>query len=146
MSKEHKLPIGNQYNFKNKSTVTQGSIGLGQAIAYFASLGHIVCVPLTDNQDYDLIIDIEGKLNKVQVKTSGTKSRQGIYVVQLKSVRSNKNVNNINNFDKSKVDFLFIVTEEGKSYCIPMDDNFKPKSGLNLGSKYDKFLVCGGIF
>ena len=51
-----------------KNTKIQGSIGLGQAIACFTKLGYIVSVPLNDSQDYDLIVEIDNKLYKVQVK------------------------------------------------------------------------------
>lgn len=48
----------------------QGDIGMCYAIAYFSKMGYTVNIPITDSQDYDLIIDREGKLLKVQVKTT----------------------------------------------------------------------------
>lgn len=48
-----------------------GNAALSMAIAYFGSNGYVVSVPLNDTQDYDLVVDKDGKLQKVQVK--GTK-------------------------------------------------------------------------
>ena len=42
------------------TTVTQGGIGMSAAIYKLTSLGHKVSIPLIDNQEYDLIVDIEG--------------------------------------------------------------------------------------
>ena len=101
------------------TTVTQGTVGLGSAIAYFCSNGYTVSLPIVDNQDYDLIVDIDGKLNKIQVKTSKSIGRTGKYEVQLKSVRSNKTSNIIKYFDKSKVEYLYILLSDGLKYLIP---------------------------
>ena len=49
---------------KAKNSKAQGDIGLSQAIAYFAKEGYTVCIPLTDSQDYDLIVE-NGKLWRV---------------------------------------------------------------------------------
>ncbi len=66
------------------STKTQGNVGVGQCIAYATSLGYTVSIPLNDSQEYDLIVD-NGKLNKVQVKTSRCLNASGKYRVDLKS-------------------------------------------------------------
>lgn len=73
----------------HKNTKKQGDVGLGLAIGWFTSQGHTVCVPLTDSQDYDLVVDIDGKLQKVQVKTTTYKAPSGAYSVGL-SVKGGK--------------------------------------------------------
>lgn len=42
----------------------QGDIGMCYAMAYFSKIGYTVSVPITDSQDYDLIVD-NGALLKV---------------------------------------------------------------------------------
>ena len=118
------------------TTVTQGSVGLGLAISYFVSKGLIVSLPLNDNQNYDLIVDIDG-LKKIQIKTTRVK-RNGIYKCQLKKVRPNRTSNVITNFDSDEVDFLFILTEDGDKYCIPSKEVIV-KTELSLDERYDKF-------
>ena len=53
-----------------QNSLKQGNAGLGQAIAYFTLNGYGVCIPLTDSEDWDLIVSKDGILYKVQVKTS----------------------------------------------------------------------------
>ena len=60
----------------------QGNIGLGQAIAYYTLKGFPVMIPLNDTQKYDLVIDVNGILNRVSVKTTQFKERTGNYAVQ----------------------------------------------------------------
>ena len=63
----------------------KGNSGLGLAIAYFTTKGYTVSIPLNDTQDYDLIIDKNNELKRVQVKSTGCKTKYGNYQVALKS-------------------------------------------------------------
>jgi hypothetical protein len=54
-----------------QNSLKQGNAGLGKAIAYFTFNGYGVCIPLTDSEDWDLIVSKDNILYKVQVKTSG---------------------------------------------------------------------------
>lgn len=38
----------------------QGDIGMCYAMAYFSKMGYTVSVPVTDSQEYDLIVDKVG--------------------------------------------------------------------------------------
>ena len=52
-----------------QNTKTIGDIAELKAAAHLAELGYFISRPLTDNAPYDLIVDIEGQLLKVQVKS-----------------------------------------------------------------------------
>ena len=45
-----------------------GNSSLGLAISYFTCHGYVVSIPLNDTQDYDLIVEKDSKLYKIQVK------------------------------------------------------------------------------
>ena len=62
-----------------KNSRKQGDVGLGRAIAYFTSEGFTVCLPLTDNQDYDLVVEKENGLKKIEgtLSTIGEGFRSG---------------------------------------------------------------------
>ena len=60
----------------------KGRAGMSLAIAYFGANGYTVSIPLNDTQDYDLIVDKDNILLKVQVKFTGTKEC-GKYRVKL---------------------------------------------------------------
>lgn len=120
--------------FNNLPPVGQGTLGLTYAIAYLTKLGYTVSIPLVDNQNYDLVCDIDGKLNRVQVKSTRVIKNKN-YVVQLKSVRSNRTKNSIVHFNSNSIDYLLIVTDNGEIYFIPTS-NVDSKSTLSLGKKY----------
>jgi HJR/Mrr/RecB family endonuclease len=60
--------------FDQANTKKQGDVGLGQAIAWFTRNSYTVSLPLTDSQDYDLIVDKDNVLYRVQVKTTSNKN------------------------------------------------------------------------
>lgn len=124
---------------KFKNSKKQGDAGLGSAIAHFTLQGLMVALPLTDSQEYDLVIEENSILKKVQVKTSDYKNKYGIYVVDLTTKGGNKSGQTVKKFDKSKVDYLFILTEEGR-YLIPSVE-VTSKTNLNLGKKYQLYLI-----
>ena len=127
--------------FKNViNSKQQGDVGLGQAIAYFTLQGYTVSIPLNDSQEYDLIVDDNKKISRVQVKTTFHKKKSGIYEVGLRTCGGNQSFNTIKYFNHSKVEILFVVCENGDMYCIPTDA-FQAKNAISLGSKYSQFLV-----
>ena len=62
-----------------------GNASLGTAIGYFTNSGCIVSIPLTDIQDYDLLVEFDDVIRKVQVKGTTFKTNYGVYQVSLKS-------------------------------------------------------------
>jgi hypothetical protein len=126
-----------------KNSKKQGDAGLGQAIAYFTMKGYDVALPLTDSADWDMIVEIDGELKRVQVKTSSQIEESGI-------MKFNANVNGGNmSYNKApklipeqKWDLLFLhhlVT--GKQALIPKDA-LTTKGQVNIGGKkYNEFLL-----
>jgi len=122
-----------------KNSKKQGDMGMGVAIGYFTSIGYTVAIPLTDSQDYDLVIDDGDHLNRVQVKTCNFKRRS--YEVNLSVKGGNRtSIGNIKKFDTSYCDYLFVVTQNLEKYFIPTNVLIA-KYNLVLGPKYKKYLV-----
>ena len=117
----------------------KGNSGLGMAIAYFSANGYTVSIPLNDTQDYDLVIEKNNVLETVQVKATGCKTKYNIYQVALKSCGGTKG-DTYKTLIDTKVDYLFIFTEELKMYFIPCNKIFN-KSTLNLSNEYLKYEV-----
>ena len=118
----------------------QGDKGLGIAIGYYAAKGYTVSIPLTDSQSYDLIVEIEHVLQRVQVKTA-TFQRNGKYECNLKVCGGNRSAGNIiKRFDATTVDVIFVVTEEMTMYHIPSDKT-NSTTILVLGPKYQEYIV-----
>lgn len=122
------------------NTKKQGDAGLGVAIAWFAINGHGVNIPLTDSQDYDIVVDIDGCLKRVQVKTSSYKSQYGIFFVSLTVKGGNRSCNTIKKLNCNTVDLIFVVTSDGDNYLIPSKD-IEGQSSISLGKEYRKYKI-----
>lgn len=116
----------------------KGNKGLSLAIGYFGSNGYTVAIPLTDTQDYDLIVD-DGVLHKVQVKYVEHKNKAGNYDVGLR-VMSGTSRKPAKMANECIYDLLFIVCGNGKMYVIPKDA-IKNMNSIALYSDYDKYIV-----
>lgn len=124
--------------FTQANSKKQGDVGLGQAIAWFTRNSYTVSLPLTDSQDYDLIIDKENMLYRVQVKTASYKNEYGIYEVSLTVKGGNRSgAGKIKKFDQSKVDMVFILTSDNEVYVIP--SSVVGTGSINLGSKVQSY-------
>ena len=117
----------------------KGNSSLGIAIAYYASNGYIVSIPLNDTQDYDLIVDKDNLLKKIQVKSSSCKTKYGNYQVALKSCGGTKGETYKTIID-TKIDEVFVVTDTMEMFIIPIEE-IKNKTTLNLCEKYEKNRV-----
>lgn len=125
--------------FLQTNTKKQGDIGLGKAISYFTSQAITVSIPLTDSQDYDLVIEKNDILKKVQIKTTRYKNKAGNYTINLSIKGGNSKKNHIHKKGKDiKFDLLFVLTELGDTYLIPRSEI---KESVTLGSKYEKYKV-----
>jgi len=132
-SKMEKSPLNKQRN-KRK----QGDVGLGIAIGWFSAHEYDVCIPLTDNQIYDLIVCKDDSVYKVQVKTSAFLNKNNRFHVMLKTCGGFSNYEKL--FDNKKIDYLFVLTAEMKMYLIPSKD-VDAKHGVVLSRKYDDYVV-----
>lgn len=117
----------------------KGNSALGIAIAYFSTNGYIVSIPLNDTQDYDLIVDKNIKVEKIQVKSTGCITKYGKYQVALKNCGGTKG-KMYKTVIETNIDKVFIVDKEKNMYLIPKD-LIENKSTINLCEKYSKFKV-----
>jgi hypothetical protein len=98
-----------------------------------------VCIPLNDTQPYDLVVDFNGELKKVQVKTTRYSETPNTYTVQLKSAGGTAN-KQVRPFDNTKCDYVFVLTGNNKTYLIPSKD-ITAKNGITIGNKYTEYEV-----
>lgn len=117
----------------------KGNTGLGIAIAYYSANGYTVSIPLNDTQDYDLIVDKDNVLKKVQVKAISCKTKYDKYQVALKSCGGTKG-KTYKTVIETNIDELFIVTDTMNIFIIPIEV-IKNKSTINLCEKYEKYKI-----
>lgn len=124
-------------NFKTNKE--KGNTGLGIAIAYYSMNGYTVSIPLNDTQDYDLIVDKNNILKKVQVKATSCKTRYNKYQVALKSCGGTKGETYKTIID-TNIDEVFIVTGNMDIFILPIEE-IKNRSTINLCRKHEKFRI-----
>ena len=120
----------------------QGLIGLGDAVAWFTASGYDVCLPLNDSQKYDLVVEDpdDGRLLKVQVKTTTALTPYGSYAVDLATNGGNRSRNTVEAFDPDHYDLLFVLTDAGTRYLIP-SHHISARFSISLGQKWNGYRV-----
>jgi hypothetical protein len=113
----------------------KGTVGLGHAIAYFTRKGMMVALPLNDSQPYDLIVEIDNALQKVQVKTSTSNA------IALRTMGGNQSYHTAKLFDHSSCDYVYGLLDNGDSWLVPTS-TFSNKTSLKLtDKKYDVYKL-----
>lgn len=117
---------------------------VGVAIQWFLSRGYIPSVPVEPTR-YDLVVESDAGLKRVQVKSATTKNNDREMVgiarseyqgVESKYARRRKRVP----YEPDDIDLFFIVTATGKMYLIPIGV-VEGQLTLNLDDKYQAFKV-----
>lgn len=93
-------------------TQRKGDTAVAQAIATFTKMGFDVLIPLTESAAYDLIVDAEGQLRRVQVRYAGRGQ------VDLRRIHSNSKGYVVKKTKEQVYDWLFVLTGEDKKYLI----------------------------
>lgn len=117
----------------------KGNTGLGIAIAYYSSNGYIVSIPLNDTQDYDLVVEKDNKLRRVQVKATSCKTKYWVYQVALKSCGGTSGKTYKTIID-TNIEEIFIFTKNKDIYIIPKE-KIMNKATLNIYSKYEIYKM-----
>lgn len=95
-----------------RTTQRKGDIACSQAIARFTSLGYDVSIPFTESAAYDLVVDSDGKLYRVQVRYSSVRQ------VPLRRIHSNSKGYVVKMTPQNAYDWLYIFKSTGEEYLI----------------------------
>jgi hypothetical protein len=117
----------------------QGDLGEASAIEWLTRQGATVSVPLGHSPDYDLIAEIDGRLLRVQVKTStfqrATPDGHVRWDVSISTNGGNQSWSGCSKrFDQSAVDALFILVGDGRRWIIPASQ-VEATSSMRLGGR-----------
>lgn len=119
----------------------QGNLGLSKAIHFFVSNGYTVSIPINDTQKYDLVVEINGELKRVQVKTSRcTNKNKTSHCVLLKNCGGSSGKSIIRHFNNKSCDYLFVYCSNECCYLIP-SEKIQCRSQINVGIKYKEYEV-----
>lgn len=110
-----------------------GNIGEAKVLSEFVRLGVPVYLPFGDNEKADLIADFNGKLNRIQVKTSqkiidGDKVR---FSLVSSTVHRQNGVKHI--YTEDEIDyFAFYNLERDRVYLISIKEEGLPKNEVTI--------------
>jgi hypothetical protein len=93
---------------------------------WLASKGALVWIPLGHSPDVDLMADLDGRLIRIQVKTSTykveTPNGHPRWQVSIATSGGNQSWSGAaKEFDASRVEHLFVLVGDGRRWFIPAD-------------------------
>jgi len=99
-----------------------GDIGETRVLAELIKRGYNVSIPFGHDAKYDLVVEVDGKLKKVQVKT--TASKGGKMRVQCRTISNIIKGKQIRvTYTKKDFDYMIVYdTVTDACYNVPMDD------------------------
>ena len=110
-----------------------GNIGEAKVLSEFVRLGVPVYLPFGDNEKADLIADFNGKLNRIQVKTSqkiidGDKVRFSLVSSTVHRQNGGKHI-----YTEDEIDyFAFYNLERDRVYLISIKEEGLPKNEVTI--------------
>ena len=130
-----------------KNSKKQGDAGLGQAIAYFTMKGYNIALPLTDSADWDLIVEMEDGLKRVQVKTSSQLTKTGVMKFNCDVKGGNRSFNKpAKTIQEQSWELIFLHHLVTNKQALIPKEALLTKAQINLGSsqcKYKNFIING---
>ena len=100
-----------------------GNIGEAKVLAKFVEMGIPIYIPFGDDEKADLIAEFDGKLNKIQVKTS-IKSKNGCSIFDLTSSTAHRTNGERRKYLNSEIDYFALSSlDRDKIYIMKFPDN-----------------------
>jgi hypothetical protein len=95
-----------------RTTQRKGDTAVANAISYFTSIGMDVSIPLTESAAYDIVVDNNHNMKRVQVRFSNSID------VELRRIHSNSKGYVINKTKVNAYDWLYVLSSTNKAYLF----------------------------
>jgi PD-(D/E)XK endonuclease len=92
----------------------KGDIATAHAIATFTAMGYDVSIPLTESAAYDIVVDDQTGMCRVQCKYCG----EGRTQVDLRRIHSNSTGYVVKRVLPGAYDWLYVLAADGREYLI----------------------------
>lgn len=113
--------------------VQQGEAAEIQVASELMSLGYPVSKPLGDNEPYDLIVDFDGDLIKVQVKRAHARQHNSVGANLYKHSSNSQKSQGKKQYSAEEVDAFALVNDE--VYWVWFDESPDCRLTISLKSK-----------
>lgn len=124
-------------------TKEKGDIAICNAIKHFMMSDYEVCVPIGDKRAYDLVVEKQNILQKVQVKYAGIYA-SGKCKVGLRTTGGNQSFHTAKKYSADSFDVLYVYTERGDSFVLPWIEVVARNELTIEHLKYSKYKVTQG--
>lgn len=122
----------------------QGDLGEQSAVEWLWSRGYPIAIPIGHSPDYDLVAEIDGRLVRIQVKTS-TAFIHGRFYVSVCTRGGNQSWSGlVKRFGAERCDWLFVLVADGRRWFIPASE---VEGGTKIalgGPKYAQYEIDPG--
>lgn len=98
-----------------------GNVTEVECMLAFLKLGYNVLTPYGDCERYDFVVDIEGQLLKIQVKTSSNHLDEGYIKFKCANKTTQNGVFVRHTYNKEQIDY-FMTSFNGKCYLVPVEE------------------------
>ncbi|HTE58137.1 MAG TPA: group I intron-associated PD-(D/E)XK endonuclease [Verrucomicrobiae bacterium] len=112
-------------------TKQKGDLAVANAIQYYMTNGYEVCLPIGDKRPYDLVIEVEGVLKRVQVKYAGFYNGIQQHKVALRITGGNQSFSTTKKYLDNDFDELFVYTASGRKFVLAWD-KITARNELNI--------------
>ncbi len=124
----------------------QGDLGEASAIEWLTRQGATISIPFGFSPDYDLVAEVQGRLLRVQVKTTvRTRTAEGRdrWSLHIATNGGNQSWTGLaKRFDPDRVDAVFALVGDGRRWLIPARE-IDGTTNITLGGpKYSEFEVA----
>lgn len=114
-------------------TQRKGDTATAQALSTFTRMGYDVSIPFTESAAYDLIVDVNDTLYRVQCKYTSAKE------VGLRRIHSNTTGYVTKKTPENAYDWLYVLNKEGSEFliqeCLSGRTSIVPKEAMRIGEQ-----------
>lgn len=118
---------------------------VGVSVGWFLRKGYMVSLPV-EPAHYDLVVESDEGLKKVQVKSTTSHDKGGAWKVYVSrtayssevEIRGAAGKRRRTSYTKEQVDLFFVLTGDGSIFLIPVEALGSVKT-INLDTKYAKY-------
>lgn len=129
------MVLSSNLSAPSMTTKQLGNIGEAKALAKLVSMNIPVYVGFGDNERADLVAEFNGKLNKLQVKTS-EKFEDNQFVVSLKSSTIRNQNHYYHTYNASEIDYFVIYNLESDTLLLLPIKEFENRTQVKFRIPY----------
>lgn len=103
--------------------ILKGDLSKAYVIAKLLKAGYKVLEPVSENSRYDLVVDLDGKFVKIQVKTIYYKNDMQVYEMVCYSTTRRNKMHIKTKYTPDEVDFIIgFNPDNDEVYAFPIED------------------------